>query len=193
MGAAGEALYFSRAPIPFARDLGGKVDAAWIRTHRVYRHLGLYAYRADFLQEFSRLPAGRYSELAEDCGDVMVHGADGHDEAIGDLAVRQSRGQQIEHLRLAGREPEAVVSGRCCRSAGDVPHAKVAQLPARHPRCGLRAERLEQAKRLKAGPGVAGAQELLVQEGQNRFSVDGRVITAGFTAARNWTTAPTAS
>lgn len=59
----GEALYFSRSPIPYARDLGGRVDAAWIANHAVYRHLGLYAYRADFLQEFSRMPPGRLEEI----------------------------------------------------------------------------------------------------------------------------------
>ena len=46
---AGEALYFSRAPIPFVRD----ADAAQKTEH--LRHLGIYAYRADFLQAFTRL------------------------------------------------------------------------------------------------------------------------------------------
>ena len=46
---AGEALYFSRASIPFVRvpDLSSEV------TH--LRHLGIYAYRADFLQAYTRL------------------------------------------------------------------------------------------------------------------------------------------
>ena len=44
-----EALYFSRSTIPFVRDpeMAGKV------TH--LRHLGIYAYRADFLQAYTRL------------------------------------------------------------------------------------------------------------------------------------------
>ena len=44
-----EALYFSRATIPFVRDaeMTGNV------TH--LRHLGIYAYRADFLQAYARL------------------------------------------------------------------------------------------------------------------------------------------
>ncbi|HQT21303.1 MAG TPA: 3-deoxy-manno-octulosonate cytidylyltransferase [Polynucleobacter sp.] len=46
---AGEALYFSRAAIPFVRDL----EIAQQVTH--LRHLGIYAYRADFLQAYSRL------------------------------------------------------------------------------------------------------------------------------------------
>jgi 3-deoxy-manno-octulosonate cytidylyltransferase (CMP-KDO synthetase) len=60
---SGEALYFSRSPIPYPRDLGGKFTADWLKDHSVYRHLGLYAYRADFLSEFSRLPAGRLEEI----------------------------------------------------------------------------------------------------------------------------------
>ena len=46
---AGEALYFSRAPIPFMRD----VESAQKIAH--LRHLGIYAYRADFLQAYTKL------------------------------------------------------------------------------------------------------------------------------------------
>ena len=46
---SGEALYFSRAPIPFVRD----AQAAQSTEH--LRHLGIYGYRADFLQAYSRL------------------------------------------------------------------------------------------------------------------------------------------
>lgn len=53
----GEALYFSRAPIPYARD--GKPFG----TYPVYWHLGLYAYTAAFLEDFSRLPAGELEEV----------------------------------------------------------------------------------------------------------------------------------
>jgi len=55
---AGYALYFSRSPIPFARDNAGQVDAEWLAAHRCYRHLGLYAYQADFLSAFSSLQPG---------------------------------------------------------------------------------------------------------------------------------------
>ena len=46
---SGEAMYFSRAAIPFVRDS----DTARKITH--LRHLGIYAYRADFLQAYTRL------------------------------------------------------------------------------------------------------------------------------------------
>ena len=44
-----EALYFSRAAIPFVRD----PDFEQAVTH--LRHLGIYAYRADFLEAYTRL------------------------------------------------------------------------------------------------------------------------------------------
>ncbi len=54
---AGYALYFSRAPIPFARDAfgaGGKPGEALPRDLPAYRHLGIYAYRAGFLRTYAR-------------------------------------------------------------------------------------------------------------------------------------------
>ena len=45
----GEALYFSRAPIPFVRD------AQSTQKTEHLRHLGIYAYRADFLQAYTKL------------------------------------------------------------------------------------------------------------------------------------------
>jgi 3-deoxy-manno-octulosonate cytidylyltransferase (CMP-KDO synthetase) len=44
----GNALYFSRYPIPFVRDAGAPV------TH--YKHLGIYAFRPEFLQKFVAMP-----------------------------------------------------------------------------------------------------------------------------------------
>jgi 3-deoxy-manno-octulosonate cytidylyltransferase (CMP-KDO synthetase) len=45
---AGFARYFSRLPIPFVRDGGGRATR--------YRHIGLYAYRREFLLELAALP-----------------------------------------------------------------------------------------------------------------------------------------
>lgn len=55
------ALYFSRAPIPWARDefAGGKVlrdGTAEIPKHDYLRHIGIYAYRAGFLHQFVKWP-----------------------------------------------------------------------------------------------------------------------------------------
>jgi 3-deoxy-manno-octulosonate cytidylyltransferase (CMP-KDO synthetase) len=49
--ARGDALYFSRAPIPHCRE-GGVSPLA-------RAHVGMYAFRAGFLQAFTRLPPGR--------------------------------------------------------------------------------------------------------------------------------------
>lgn len=51
---AGHALYFSRAPIPYARDAFAAGQAI-PKGLPVYRHVGLYAYRASFLANYARL------------------------------------------------------------------------------------------------------------------------------------------
>jgi 3-deoxy-manno-octulosonate cytidylyltransferase (CMP-KDO synthetase) len=55
--ANGDALYFSRAPLPwdrdrFARERLGALADGWLR------HIGIYAYRAGFLRRFAAMPAG---------------------------------------------------------------------------------------------------------------------------------------
>jgi 3-deoxy-manno-octulosonate cytidylyltransferase (CMP-KDO synthetase) len=47
------ALYFSRSPIPYVRDGGFTVNAA---SPQAFLHLGLYAYRRDFLLSLAKLP-----------------------------------------------------------------------------------------------------------------------------------------
>ncbi|RME69062.1 MAG: 3-deoxy-manno-octulosonate cytidylyltransferase [Verrucomicrobia bacterium] len=59
----GRALYFSRAPMPHFRDGGGRFDPALAATVPVLIHLGLYAYRADFLAKFSSLPQGPLEQI----------------------------------------------------------------------------------------------------------------------------------
>jgi 3-deoxy-manno-octulosonate cytidylyltransferase (CMP-KDO synthetase) len=51
MDQQGDALYFSRAPIPFGRDKDEEFDS--------FKHLGVYAYRRRFLEVFLKLPMGR--------------------------------------------------------------------------------------------------------------------------------------
>lgn len=61
--AANRALYFSRSPLPYFRDGGGRVDEAWLAANPCYRHLGLYAYKAPLLARFSRLLPGRLEQV----------------------------------------------------------------------------------------------------------------------------------
>lgn len=59
----GRALYFSRSRMPFSRDLGLTVDDAWVAANPCYKHLGLYAYQADFLERFVALPPGQLEQI----------------------------------------------------------------------------------------------------------------------------------
>ncbi|MGL4549618.1 MAG: 3-deoxy-manno-octulosonate cytidylyltransferase, partial [Gemmataceae bacterium] len=56
----GNALYFSRAPVPFVRD--GEPDLA-ARPARFLQHVGLYAYRRAFLMRFAALPPAPLEQL----------------------------------------------------------------------------------------------------------------------------------
>lgn len=51
----GNALYFSRSVIPFLR---GTDKNDWQNSHRFFKHIGLYGYRADVLSRICELPAG---------------------------------------------------------------------------------------------------------------------------------------
>lgn len=62
--ARGDALYFSRAPIPALRDArsaAGESSAGAV--HR--KHLGLYVFRRDILLRFSKLSPGRLEKLEQ--------------------------------------------------------------------------------------------------------------------------------
>jgi 3-deoxy-manno-octulosonate cytidylyltransferase (CMP-KDO synthetase) len=54
---AGDALYFSRAPIPWARDAFAGERDRLPSGLPVYRHIGLYAYRCGFLRSYPQLAA----------------------------------------------------------------------------------------------------------------------------------------
>jgi len=51
----GFALYFSRSPIPFGRNPSFEFET--------YKHLGFYAYTADFLEKFQSLNEGRLENI----------------------------------------------------------------------------------------------------------------------------------
>ena len=53
----GHALYFTRAPVPWARDALARDRTTLPPGVPVLRHIGIYAYRAGFLKAFARLPA----------------------------------------------------------------------------------------------------------------------------------------
>jgi 3-deoxy-manno-octulosonate cytidylyltransferase (CMP-KDO synthetase) len=60
--AEGRALLFSRAPIPWSRDAFASARDALPGSLPALRHVGLYAYRAAFLQRYPRLPRAPIEE-----------------------------------------------------------------------------------------------------------------------------------
>lgn len=59
--ASGHAIYFSRSVIPYLR---GVERSQWLSRHTFYKHIGMYAFRADALREVTSLPQSSL-ELAE--------------------------------------------------------------------------------------------------------------------------------
>jgi 3-deoxy-manno-octulosonate cytidylyltransferase (CMP-KDO synthetase) len=60
---SGEALYFSRSPIPYPRDIAGQVSREWLNSNACYRHIGLYAYTRDFLSTFTTLNVAAHEQI----------------------------------------------------------------------------------------------------------------------------------
>ena len=49
----GTALLFSRSVIPYLRGID---KADWLKQHKHFKHIGMYAYRADVLKQITQLP-----------------------------------------------------------------------------------------------------------------------------------------
>ncbi len=76
---AGRALWFSRSPIPFVRNR----TRDWLNHEPpvFFQHVGLYAYRADFLQQIPRLPPSDLEQV-ENLEQLRVLAA-GHTIQVG--------------------------------------------------------------------------------------------------------------
>ena len=48
-----EAIYFSRLPLPYIR---GQEQENWLNHFTFFKHIGIYGYRADILQQVTKLP-----------------------------------------------------------------------------------------------------------------------------------------
>lgn len=90
----GNALYFSRAPIPWQRDAFARDRAALPPAAGFLRHLGLYGYRADFLRRFPDLPASPL-EQAESLEQLRILAA-GHAIAVAVVPERLPPGVDSE-------------------------------------------------------------------------------------------------
>ncbi|MGB5990381.1 MAG: 3-deoxy-manno-octulosonate cytidylyltransferase [Marinifilaceae bacterium] len=51
----GKALYFSRHTIPFLRDTE---KSLWLEKQTFFKHIGMYAYRSNVLQQIANMPMG---------------------------------------------------------------------------------------------------------------------------------------
>jgi 3-deoxy-manno-octulosonate cytidylyltransferase (CMP-KDO synthetase) len=59
----GDALYFSRAPVPWPRDAFATDRSVLPAGDAWLRHIGIYGYRAGFLKRFAALPPGRLEQV----------------------------------------------------------------------------------------------------------------------------------
>jgi 3-deoxy-manno-octulosonate cytidylyltransferase (CMP-KDO synthetase) len=69
----GNALYFSRSPVPNFRDKWNDLKDEKFASGRLlcYKHIGLYVYRRDFLLQFAQMSA-TYLELSEKLEQLRV-------------------------------------------------------------------------------------------------------------------------
>ena len=77
----GDALYFSRAPIPWPRDAFAGEQRHLPEGQGWLRHIGIYGYRAGFLRDFAAMPPGRLERI-ESLEQLRVLEA-GHRIAVG--------------------------------------------------------------------------------------------------------------
>jgi 3-deoxy-manno-octulosonate cytidylyltransferase (CMP-KDO synthetase) len=61
--ASGDALYFSRAPVPWPRDAFARDRGQLPEGDHWLRHIGIYGYRTGFLKQFAAMPPGRLEQV----------------------------------------------------------------------------------------------------------------------------------
>lgn len=102
------ALYFSRAPIPWARDALADGQQRLAPGVPALHHIGLYAYRVSFLKKFPTLATGPLETFEsleqlralENGYSIVVHIADSHPAAGVDTEADLMRVRQIFANRL---------------------------------------------------------------------------------------------
>lgn len=81
------ALYFSRAPMPWARDLFATDRSALPASPLYFRHLGIYAYRVRFLHDYVSWPPCALEQLESlEQLRALYHGVKIH-VAVADVAL----------------------------------------------------------------------------------------------------------
>lgn len=94
------ALYFSRAPIPWDRDVFGSEGEGGIGGDWA-RHIGIYAYRVGFLHQFVQWPPGRLERLEKlEQLRAMEHGVAIHvDESCEEIPAGIDTADDLERVR----------------------------------------------------------------------------------------------
>lgn len=97
----GFALYFSRAPMPWARDLFAQDKSALPPSSLYLRHLGIYAYRAGFLHDYVQWPPAEIEQLeALEQLRALYHGVKIHvDVAAVALPPGVDTAEDLERVR----------------------------------------------------------------------------------------------
>lgn len=102
----GNALYFSRAPLPWARDDFARSKETLPTPDVWLRHLGIYAYRVGFLHAYVKWPAARLEQLESlEQLRALYHGVKIHvDVAAVELPPGVDTAEDLERVRalLAG-------------------------------------------------------------------------------------------
>ncbi len=101
----GHALMFSRSAMPYFRDSQGLFDAARAAELPLLIHLGLYAYRCDFLEQFSQMPAGRLEQIEK--LEMLRVLEQGHRIAVGvtqDALIEIDTLEQVEEFEAVVKE-----------------------------------------------------------------------------------------
>jgi 3-deoxy-manno-octulosonate cytidylyltransferase (CMP-KDO synthetase) len=55
-----QALYFSRHPLPYLRNVE---ESGWLARKAHYKHIGIYGFQVDILRQVCQLPVGRLEEM----------------------------------------------------------------------------------------------------------------------------------
>jgi len=102
LGRDGEAIYFSRAPVPWHRDSFSASPETLPPGELFFRHIGLYAYRADFVSAYLKLATSPI-EKAESLEQLRVlwHG---EKIVVAEAEVHPGHGVDTERDLLKVRE-----------------------------------------------------------------------------------------
>src|SRR5215469_16082635 len=112
-----------------ARKRRSRSPRSLLKTARI----PAWNYKTRFVRRDDSLSTIAQPQLVQQPADMRFDSLLSDDQARGDLLVRETLGNQPEHLRLARRE-HIEVGARCRRCNRPYP-GELANEPARHPRC----------------------------------------------------------